>query len=128
MTQEDIEEYMASGRLEPNLHIFTNPLYPPYGSDLEHAQQASWLAFLAAKDSNDPAVWNATDAAGDNLLRAYAEADTSDDDEACTCLVAVWCLISISKWRNQKVSNGGLSLGSGRLLIWRYLCRGQDVH
>ena len=100
MTQEDIEEYMASGRLEPNLHIFTNPQSPPYGSDLEHAQQASWLAFLAAKDSTDAAVWNAADAAGDNLLRAYAEADTSDDDEARTSPVALLCLTSVSKWRN----------------------------
>ncbi len=85
MTEQDIEDYIASGRLEPNLHIFTNPLYPPYDTDLEHAQHASWLAFLAAKDSTDPAVWNAADAAGENLLRAYAEADTSDDDEACNC-------------------------------------------
>jgi hypothetical protein len=80
MTEKDIEEYLASGRLEPNLHIFSNPLYPPYHTDLERAQHESWTAFLAAKDSTDSDIWNRADMAGENLLCAYAEADSSDDD------------------------------------------------
>ncbi len=56
MSIEDIEEYLASGRLEPNLHIFTNELHPLHESAPEQALQASWLAFLAAKNSSDPRV------------------------------------------------------------------------
>ena len=82
MTEQDIEDYLASGRLEPNLHIFSNPLYPAHETDLERAQHESWTAFMAPKDSTDPDVWNRADLAGDNLLRAYAEADTTDDDDS----------------------------------------------
>ncbi len=77
-----MEEYLASGRLEPNLHIFSNPLFPAYDSNLDKAKHESWMAFNAAKDSTDPEVWHRADLAGENLLRAYAEADSSDDDEA----------------------------------------------
>lgn len=80
MTEKDIEEYLASSRLEPNLHIFSNPLYPAHHTDLECAQHESWTAFLAAKDSTDSDTWNRADLAGENLLRAYAAADSSDDD------------------------------------------------
>lgn len=57
MSKEDIEEYLVSGRLEPNLHIFANELHPTHESALEQALQASWLAFLAAKESTDPKVF-----------------------------------------------------------------------
>jgi len=39
ITDEMIAEYLRSGRNEPNLHIFTNPLYPPHATPLEAALQ-----------------------------------------------------------------------------------------
>lgn len=35
MTAEDLRAYLASSRLEPNLHMFTNPLYPPARNRLQ---------------------------------------------------------------------------------------------
>ena len=43
-----MEAYLAGGRLEPNLHMFTNELYPPFRTRLEAARFASFQAFLAA--------------------------------------------------------------------------------
>ena len=48
MTEADVEAYLAGGRLEPNLHMFTNELYPPFRTRLEAARFASFQAFLAA--------------------------------------------------------------------------------
>ena len=54
MTKNDFLEYKASGRLEPNLHIFTNELYPCHESELDISLQQSWRSFLTAARSIDP--------------------------------------------------------------------------
>ena len=43
-----MEAYLASGRLEPNLHMFTNELYPPFRTRLAAARYKSFKAWLAA--------------------------------------------------------------------------------
>ena len=43
-----MEAYLAGGRLEPNLHMFTNERYPPFPTRLAAARFNSWQAWLAA--------------------------------------------------------------------------------
>jgi hypothetical protein len=79
LTEKDLRDYQASGRSEPNLHIFTNEMHHPHDSRLDKALEVSWEAFLAAAESTDPGLWAAAHRAGTSLLEAYAEAGSNDD-------------------------------------------------